>query len=75
MERQMYTILEMDGSGAKLHNKVTLEVSYKGWHKVEMMDGSTTDAIDREDHDFTMTGGIVGIVGFTKTDGQIETQK
>ncbi len=71
MERQMYTILEMDGNGAKIQNKVTLEVSYKGWHKIELIDGSTTEAIDREDHDFTMTGGIVGIVGFTKTDGYV----
>ena len=71
MERQMYTILEMDGNGAKVQNKVTQEVTYKGWHKVEMMEGSTTDAIDRYDHDFTMTGGIVGIVGFTKTEGHV----
>jgi phage terminase large subunit len=71
MERQMYTIIEMDGNGAKIQNKETLEVTYKGWHKIELIDGSTTEAIDREDHDFTMTGGIVGIVGFTKTDGYV----
>ena len=71
MERQIYTVLEMDRNGAKIQNKETLEVTYKGWHKVELMEGSTTEVIDREDHDFTMTGGIVGIVGFTKTDGHV----
>jgi hypothetical protein len=71
MERQIYTVLEMDANGAKIQNKETLEVTYKGWHKVELMEGSTTEAVDREDHDFTMTGGIVGIVGFTKTEGHV----
>ena len=71
MERQIYTVLEMDRNGAKIQNKETLEVTYKGWHKVELMENSMTEAVDREDHDFTMTGGIVGIVGFTKTDGHV----